>query len=1043
MATKKPTGLTASRNGAKFTFEWKIADKNYDAGVNVKLTNKRRVIVKGPVPGKSTSYSRNLDLNESFPGVTFMVQGKKKATDDYDGDSMSAWSSKSWDVKLPSEPSVKYAIDSEHKDAGTFSWSVTANNAWWSIYTGYEWQATLVSKSPSTQPTKWTSGYHGTGTATSGSWYRQEEDFILYDPDYSHTRWFRIRSKGPKGYSAWKVIHHTYAQPRPAIIKNAELRPKGTDNGYMCSVSWSSPWNFMYPIEDCTVEYVITAPETSTEIDPDTDTKKVSWKCPSSVNWTTVGKVNGASERHAYSFPIEDNLLNDEVVFVRILNNHDSHSIPSSEYLVTTGSPKVLPDPTGSFGTPVPQTHRVSLELTNASSIPDSFVAVYYRTVDQPATEDSKIIAIVPHNKSAVTIQCPDWGESTPVFGLRAFLADYTPSETEGLALREYTINSETIKMQSKSIIWETGKISLAPQFELSSPNSSTIRVVWDWPWDAANKTELTWADHEDAWESTEQPSSYVVDNIHAGQWNIANLNAGTYYVRVRLLKEDDEGTTYGMWSEIKSIKLSSAPAIPSLDLSASVITPDGEVTGYWGYVSTDGTAQMQADICEAVLDPETNTFIYGTPFVSTETAQHITISASEHQWLAGETHYLAVRVISASGEQSQGWSVPVAIEIASALHADILSTSLVEKTIETSDGDTITELCLTELPFIIDVSGATANGTTTISIIRSGYYLMDRPDGSEIDGFDGETIFSGTFNGEGQFELRHDDFVGYLDDAGAYQLIVSVKDAYGQVDEADPIDFKVRWEHQAIVPFGTVDIDTRYDVAILTPIIPSGVEIEEGDVCDIYRLSIDKPELIYEGAEFGSRYVDPYPTIGDNGGYRFVYRTFNGDYTTEDGRIAWYDTIDDSNNDILEAFGVMINFGEERMTLPYNVTLSNKWSKDFQTTNYLGGHIQGDWNPAVSRTGTISTVGIVYDEYATDEDMNVIDAVRRLATYSGVCHVRTPDGSSFAANINVSEDRENKRINQLANYSLEITRVDSESLDGLSYEDWVAEIGE
>ena len=60
------------------------------------------------------------------------------------------------------------------------------------------------------------------------------------------------------------------------------------------------------------------------------------------------------------------------------------------------------------------------------------------------------------------------------------------------------------------------------------------------------------------------------------------------------------------------------------------------------------------------------------------------------------------------------------------------------------------------------------------------------------------------------------------------------------------------------------------------------------------------------------------------------------------------------------------------------------------------------------------------------------------LATYPGVCHVRTPDGSSFAANIDVSEDRGDKMIRQLAKFSLEITKVDQEDVDGMTYEEWI-----
>ena len=63
---------------------------------------------------------------------------------------------------------------------------------------------------------------------------------------------------------------------------------------------------------------------------------------------------------------------------------------------------------------------------------------------------------------------------------------------------------------------------------------------------------------------------------------------------------------------------------------------------------------------------------------------------------------------------------------------------------------------------------------------------------------------------------------------------------------------------------------------------------------------------------------------------------------------------------------------------------------------------------------------------------------MRRLAAYPGICHVRTPEGSSFSANVNVTEDRDEKWISKVARFSLDITRVESEKFDGLLYSEWI-----
>ena len=125
-----------------------------------------------------------------------------------------------------------------------------------------------------------------------------------------------------------------------------------------------------------------------------------------------------------------------------------------------------------------------------------------------------------------------------------------------------------------------------------------------------------------------------------------------------------------------------------------------------------------------------------------------------------------------------------------------------------------------------------------------------------------------------------------------------------------------------------------------------------------------------------------------------------------------------------------IIDFGTGRVYLEYELGISHSWKKDFTETKYLGGSVQGDWNPAVSRNGTISTV-------MTTDDMDTIEEMRRLAVYAGICHVRTPDGSSYAADVQVSEAQKQATGHNIVEFSLTITRVDVETLDGMTYAEW------
>lgn len=1143
VATKPPTGLSISRSGGTFTCNWHIGDSDYGDGQQF-YWNRNGARQWGAAGIGTGDTSRNVYPNmNGLTSITFGVRGnrkayqqkvkkKKKTFEPY----WSGWATYTYKLSKPYAPSVSYELDSNNAYSGKFSWSIQdADNTTNSYpFLRYEWESILVYKhNSSNPPSNWSNGgsadgvvSRGSGSSGSGSWSKHEDTALWNNPDASYARWFRVRSVGAAGATDWRYAHHVYAVPRSADNVTAKAIPRAGDAGYSVAAEWTAPESIPYPIDNDIITYAVVKPRTVAkavgavyELTQDTaivagktyytrsgeegsyiytpvenpvaedlatyyesngGTMVTTMDYPAeSPSWTTAGTIIDTSGRDAMTFSIPEVLDEDECIFVKIDTKHDSFTTVGVPTLADGGVGPIA-KPKVKQIVPNPSTHRVQIQADNNSSLEASFLAIYYRTEDAPDTYQT--IGILKHANKQITVQCPDWGEKEFSIGVQCLVADYSPIERSSSGVTEYSITN--IRMQS-DISWDEGRVPMPPKYvELSAPNSNTIRVLWDWTWTEANKTELSWADHADAWESTDGPQTYEVTDLFAGAWNIAGVSVGTWYVRARLIREDEDSVLYGLYSDIKQIKLSSAPAIPSLILSSGVVHEDGEVTCYWAYVSTDGTAQMQADICEATLDPETNAYTYGDIIDKTASAQHLTIPIQKLGWQAGETHYLAVRVISVSGEQSQGWSTPVPIKVAEPLTVRFDSTSLDHRTVvvenpvyiltedteidpekiyytqsgeeppytytevlspvvgdistyyEQSGGETQVVDYLTNLPLNFTVSSNGAANSITVMIERSTNFHMRRPDESDLDGYEGEIVATKTFDGDGSYTIAKDDLIGYLDDDANYRLIAIGKDSFGQSAKSEEVGFTVNWEHQAVVPSAECQLDEDNYAVILTPLLPDGYEKQAGDACDIYRLSVDAPELIYENAEFGKRYVDPYPTLGDMGGHRFVFKTANGDYTTHDNHIAWYDTRDDEN-DYLDLFSVLIDFNGDQISLPYNVQLSNRWAKDFQQTNYLGGSVQGDWNPAVNRTGSVSTIGIVTDEFGLDEIDGTIEAIRRLATYPGICHIRTPDGSSYSANINVSEDREEKMINKIAKYSLEITAVDSQELDGVTYELW------
>ena len=67
------------------------------------------------------------------------------------------------------------------------------------------------------------------------------------------------------------------------------------------------------------------------------------------------------------------------------------------------------------------------------------------------------------------------------------------------------------------------------------------------------------------------------------------------------------------------------------------------------------------------------------------------------------------------------------------------------------------------------------------------------------------------------------------------------------------------------------------------------------------------------------------------------------------------------------------------------------------------------------------------------------VQTMHRLAAYAGICHVRMPDGSSYAADVQVSESYSYENGHKVVSYTLSITRVDAQELDGMTKAEWDA----
>ena len=983
---KKPQGLTVTRSGATIKVSWSKG-ASYDTMQYAWTYERPNTIVQESAHTTSVSHA-----SKTFSGtvtiIRFGVRGKK-------GGKWSDWATKSIRTHAPKKPNLKAQFIQTAMT--TFTWSAVTDNYDRPITnaivetilvqdcpSGWDAIASLKAWNDATRYTRSSSGSitpedgHGEDTGTIAG--------------KSYTRIVRVKMVGIGGESAWAYAKHVYADPYPA--KNITGVVKKTDASLNCEMSWKTPANAQHPIDLKGVipQWTITTPTLDEDMNMD---------CPSDAGWESLPAQASTSDTEKKIFTLDGSVGYDECLFVRVVTLHDitdvNLGVKSNAVLATGDSVGALTPPVFN-GQPSITSGTVSITAENGSSVHGSIFVDYFEY------KDGKVETLGLHDVATKVYQISD--VSNGRVGLKAFVGTWNSTTKE----------VENVRMESP-MTWSAGNVPVAPTFEdfelEQSTVPNTVNVTWNYSWDDADACEVSWSTEPDAWVSTEDPDEYVVLRGLENKLAIKGVEAGVpLYVRIRYLNGVDEDAIMSPPSEIKSITISTVPAVPTLDLEKTYFVQGEEITCRWIYVTTDGTEQAQARLAERITTTEGGeTVVTYTELKRVETEQKTSIA---NTWETGTQHFIAVQVANGSGNWSE-WSEAVAVTIAEPLECHIVDTSLVEV-------DGVNEL--QELDLTITVTGAGAGGRTKLIIERSEPYRIDRPEGEDYRGFKGEVVYQDVYNGETQQTITAKKI--HLDDTAQYNIHAVVEDAYGQT-AIDDVPFTVNWNHKAPLVKATVEVT---DVAKITIGTPTGAHT--GDYADIYRSSADGMELIYTGAQFGETYVDPYPTIGEYG-YLIVGRNAYGDYRMAEapadsdyGQLAWYPLPATYESD-----KTLIDFDGERIELYYNVDVSHSWAKDFKKTKYLGGSIVGDYVTGVERTGNISAVNIPIVEEDT------FDAMRRLARYEGNCHVRTKDGSSFTACVQVSEDDSHDKAGYMRSFSMTIDKVDPVVLDGMTEDEW------
>lgn len=986
--TLTPTGLQVTRKGNDFTFSWVIRDADHGAGQVLQYQwvpgGKWATI---PITEKQTSATKTLNIG-AIKRLSFRIAGKRKAYTQKSADGKTNITVKplgskfavkiGWIPVMPTRPTVTY--ERTAINAGTFTVkhkAVTDDNRP-ATYVQYQTCASTTTAFPPT------SGWSATVNLNGLIDIDRDISYTEQNEDIQKTgvvRWFRARSYGPGGVTPWVYAHHAYSKPVAPSLVSASAPEQANRAVTNITATWSSKYTVKNPIDEEVLQYVIGSP-TDNACNPPVS------------GWQEALTVNPSGKKDRVTASVTAATDTDQCMWVRVAAVHDDDNISYSRAIrVRTES---LAPPTIN-ATPNFSTGAVSVTLTIGTSCSVARHVIFYRNPKKPKVNIPAAVLAAGVTTWSGTITAIK-GASKSSIGAYAFVGTNSGTSVNALMTSPVAVDEDIAAVPPN-----------APGLE--KLDNSSVFVNFTWRWKEATSLEIGYAESRYAWESNNPPKTALVEDTGATRWVIQDLAVGkTWYFRARYHGIQDGEEVTSAWSNMSSIDLATNPDTPALTLNKGFVFPGGTVSASWTYHNEDGSAQQSAQVCLATVSGSSVT--YGKVLAHAGSGQTVTVP---HKWVRGTQYHLAVRVRSASGRYSD-WSEPVGA------YVPALPTI-------TAGGisDTLTSL---DNPVTASMTVDNAPGQFSLAITRATDYHVARPDDSTFDGFDGETIWAEsdscpTGTSSASYTITREDLVGQLDDGGHYLLTATVVDDYGQT-ASDSIPFDVDWAHKAAIARPVVSANNRQMIVMITPTAPNN--FVTGDTFDIYRLTVDQPELIVKDGEYGTTYVDPYPAFGPLCGHRVVAKTATGSYITEDVNIAWFDLGFD-HGDTISNNSLVIDADGMQISLPYNIELSNRWQKDFQRTSYLGGSVQGDWNPAVLRDLTAKTV-IVRDT-DTDELMDLRD----LANYAGLAHIRTPDGSSFACDIQVSEDMSYN--DHKATYNLTIKGVGTQEPDGMTLDQW------
>ena len=548
------------------------------------------------------------------------------------------------------------------------------------------------------------------------------------------------------------------------------------------------------------------------------------------------------------------------------------------------------------------------------------------------------------------------------------------------------------------------------------------------WGTDDSNSTQITWSEHEDAWESTEQPSSCditwqdnsgwtddsvtpSVDYEYAATVTIYGLEeAKDYYIRARRGLVSGDTETWGPWCPAPKYPISTAIAPSDVILTVPAVVERGSgIDCAWTFSGSEQTAWEVAyldgtdrKVLASGEGPAGSTVI---PASKIEGMDAVKLSVS----------------VTAGGEWSSSDWMPVNIEDAPTLSMSLAAT-------------------LTAQP--VSITLTCDNPRTDVTLyITSGGVSTATPDGHAVQA-DGDVIWAevvspawttsdSTITDNTVWTATVMPPIIKLYEGAKYAVSAVATDTRTFLSsDGVEADFTVAWAHRAVTPSDSTAITVDGLTATIVPVAPTsgyatGDSVAQTDVVDVYRNTPDGAYLIASDVPFGQAVTDRFAPYSNRADLAYTLCT-----RTADGDIDWADY----DYELYHAT-LRVDFGEQSIELPYNIAVSDAWEKGFELREHLDGTRAGYWNEGATRKASLST-DVVKVESASQRRM-----LAALAQHAGPCFVRTPDGCAFPANVDV-DSYGVTYDSQAVPVSLSATEVAITDEFRIAPSDWTAPVG-